>query len=275
MAMKQLGRALRRWFNHDGPGQAAAVSFYAIFAMAPLLVFGVVVSSKTLGPEKARIAAINWLSDMVPGEAAESLVSVVQMKLFAEGAWWSNLLSGFILIWAVSLVFVRLINGTRNLFDRKPETLGGLLRRNLFGRLFALLFAILAGALICGLFIGSSLAAPLIREWNIGTKGALSGLNAVVLSLGSVGLFAISSRKRPNPRALAASGIFLLLAFLAGRALFQYYITRSPVASAYGVASSLVVFLLWIYYLSCGFFIGAAICAEVNEEARKTGRRAG
>ena len=243
---------------------AAAVSFYAIFAMAPLLVFGVVVSSKTLGPEKAKTAAVNWLADMVPAEAAESLVSVVEVKLLADGPWWSNVLSAFILVWAVSLVFVRLLNGTRNIFDRKPETFGSLLRGNLLGRLFALLSAVVSGALVCLLFIGSSLAAPLIQEWNIGTKGALSVLNAVVLSLGSVALFTISSRRRLRKKALLVSGGFLLIAFLVGRALFQYYITRSPMASAYGVASSLVVFLLWIYYLSCGFFIGAAICAEYD-----------
>ena len=38
------------------------------------------------------------------------------------------------------------------------------------------------------------------------------------------------------------------------------------IASAYGVASSVVIFLVWIYYMSCGYFIGAAICAEISEE---------
>ena len=45
-----IARALRRWGQRDGTGLAASVSFYALFAMAPLLVFGVVVTSRTIGP---------------------------------------------------------------------------------------------------------------------------------------------------------------------------------------------------------------------------------
>ena len=93
-----IARALRRWGQRDGTGLAASVSFYALFAMAPLLVFGVVVTSRTIGPDKAKDAAIEWLADMIPVSAAESLVSVVHLKLIADGPWWSNVVSGLVLI---------------------------------------------------------------------------------------------------------------------------------------------------------------------------------
>ncbi len=264
--VKLMGRAVRRWVQHDGPGQAAAVSFYALFATAPLLVFGVVMASKALGPEKARESAVEWLSDMVPADAAESLVSVVHLKILADGPWWANTISAIVLVWAASLIFWRLLMGTRVMFDQKSDTAKAVFFRSLIGRLVALVFAIVVGILICLVFIVPTLAAPVIREWHLGGKSLASGLNALILTLGGVVLLRVVLSPAPKKRALFVASLFFLSSFLIGRSLFQSYISHSAIASAYGVASSLVVVLVWIYYMSCGYFIGAALCAEMSLE---------
>ncbi|MDF1824975.1 MAG: YhjD/YihY/BrkB family envelope integrity protein [Verrucomicrobiales bacterium] len=261
-ALKFLVRAIRRWMNRDGPGQAAAVSFYAVFGMAPLLVFAVVVASKALGPERAKVSAVNWLADMIPQDAAETLVSIVHVKLLADGPWWSNLLSGGVLIWAASLIFMRLVVGTRAMFGEAIESASRRFRQNLIGRGIALSFAICVGLLVCLVFVVSSLATPIVREWPVGTKTLLGMGNAFILMIGGVVLLCVVTPFRLRKRALTSAAAFLFIAFMLGRVLFQSYITHSVISSAYGVASSVVVFLVWIYYMACGYFIGAAICAE-------------
>lgn len=264
--MKKLFRyaiaGIRRWSRNDGPGLAAAVSFYAVFAMAPLLVFAVVVASRALGPEQAKASAVEWLSDMLPVEAAETLVALIHVQFLAEGAWWSNLVSGLVLVWASSLIFVRLAKGTRILFGESEESARLKFRRNLIGRGIAILFAIAAGLLICLLFITSSFVAPLVRDSAVGIKSLISVGNALVLMLGGIVLLQSVTSIHIRKRALFSTGGFLFLAFILGRSLFQTYISHSAISSAYGVASSLVVFLLWIYYMAAGYFIGAAVCAE-------------
>lgn len=263
-----IDRAIRRWLRQDGPGLSAAVSFYAIFAMAPLLVFGVVMSSKALGPEKAQASAVAWLSDMVPEDAAKEMVEVVHLKLLAGGGPWGNVFSAAILLWAVSLVFVRLLYGTRIIFDEPLPDFQKMVRRKLYGRCAALGTGLLSAAVISMGFIFSSVALPLFDDLNVGVKGALSIGNAVVLTLGGMLMFWFVPLQRPSRRSVWLAGLFLLLAFLVGRILFQAYIGRSAFATAYGVASSVVVFLIWIYYLSCGYFVGVALCAELSAKLK-------
>ena len=264
--VRLIARALRRWGQRDGTGLAASVSFYALFAMAPLLVFGVVVTSRTIGPDKAKDAAIEWLADMIPVSAAESLVSVVHLKLIADGPWWSNVVSGLVLIWATSSIFVRLLVGTRVMFNQNGETPKAVFYKNLIGRGVALGSAIVAGLIICLIFIVPTLAAPWMSDWQLGGKILAGVSNAVILSIGGYVLLRFVPSPAPRKRALFAATLFFLAAFLIGRTLFQTYITQSVIASAYGVASSVVIFLVWIYYMSCGYFIGAALCAEIAEE---------
>jgi len=261
-------RGVRRWLQHDGPGLSAAVSFYAVFAMAPLLVFAVLLASKALGPEQARASAVNWLADMVPFEMAESLVSIIQVKLLAGGAWWANLISGLVMIWAASLIFVRLVIGTRAMAGESIEETRSEFHRSLISRGIAILFAIAVGLLICVVFVASSLLTPLMDHLPVGTKTLVSVANAFLLMVGGVILMQIVSSHRLPKRALLVTGGFLFLAFILGRLLFQAYINHSAITSAYGVASSLVVFLIWIYYMACGYFIGAAVCSEIESEAR-------
>ncbi len=267
--VKFLGRAMQRWMRADGPGQAAAVSFYAVFGMAPLLVFAVVVASKALGPERAKESAVNWLADMIPMEAAETLVSIVHVKLLADGPWWSNLVSGGVLIWAASLIFMRLVVGTRTIFGEAIETATRRIRQNLIGRGIALAFAVSVGLLVCLVFVVSSVATPMVREWPVGTKTLLGMGNALILMLGGVVLLCVVTPFRLQKRALTSTAVFLFVAFMVGRVLFQSYITHSVISSAYGVASSVVVFLVWIYYMACGYFIGVAICAEFRCSEKK------
>tara|TARA_R110002096_G_scaffold131448_3_gene281315 strand:- start:363 stop:1202 length:840 start_codon:yes stop_codon:yes gene_type:complete len=267
--VKLIWRSIRRWVQHDGPGLAASVSFYALFAMAPLLVFGVVVTSRTLGPEKAKASAVEWLSDMIPVDAAESLISVMHVKILADGPWWSNVVSALVLIWASSLIFVRLLLGTRVMFDQKYETPRALFFKSLIGRLIALAFAIVVGLLICLVFIVPTLAAPWMSDWKF-AEGLAGVSNALLLTLGGLVLLRVVPSPAPRKRALFSASLFFLIAFFIGRTLFQTYISHSPIASAYGVASSVVIFLVWIYYMSSGYFIGAALCAEIANEVPRS-----
>ena len=256
---------VRRWIRHDGPGLSAAVSFYAVFAMAPVLVFAVVVASKALGPERAKQSAIDWLSDVLPHETAESLVDLVHIQFLAGGAWWADLISGLALLWASSLMFMRVTKGTRILFGENGHAKRSHFRRSLIGRGIAILFAVGVGILICLVFIFSSFATPFVSDIPFVAKSLISIGNALILMTGAIVLLQSVTLPSIQKRALFATGGFLFFAFILGRFLFQSFISHSVVFSAYGVASSLVVILIWIYYMSAGYFIGVAVCAEFHE----------
>ena len=233
--------------------------------MAPVLVFAVVVASRALGPDRAKQSAIDWLSDMLPEETALTLVDLVHVQFLAGGAWWADLISVLVLLWASSLTFMRLAKGTRVLFGEAGLPRQVLFRRSLIGRGIAILFAIGVGILICLIFILSSFAAPFVREWPFGAKSLISVGNAFILMMGAVVLLQSVTSHKVKKRALFATGGFLFLAFILGRSLFQSYITHSAIFSAYGVASSVVVILIWIYYMAAGYFIGVAVCSEFHD----------
>jgi len=263
-----IARAVARWLRHDGPGLAAAVSFYALFATAPIVLFGVMLTSRFLGPAEARASIMDWLSDLLPAEAAAEVLEAIHVESLQSGPWWSTAISALVLVWASSLIFVRLSLGIRRLFDEKRQGGRAGIRRSVLGRLFALGFAVGTGLFITLFVPLSSVLAPLGQILPVAARGVLGGANVLILVAGGMILLRIVPAETPRGRPFWTAGAFLLVLFLFGQTLLERYAARNTIATAYGVASSLVVFLIWIYFVACGYFIGVALCAELADRER-------
>lgn len=261
-----LGDSLNRWIDRDGLGQAAAVSFYAFFATAPLLVFGLAMTSwnVTSGPG-AKESAIDWLSDMVSKDTAESMLSIVRTEALQQSSPWENALAGALFLWAGSLFFYRAVYGTREVMNQAENTSPYSFKKGLIGRLVGIGIALLAGAVICIIFWLASYAR--VRAWpDMGILSILGFVNTAMMAGGAVALMWYSPKSKPRFTSLAITGAILFVAFFAGRAIFRTPIAEGTIPSTYGVASSIVVVMLWTFYLASAYFIGAAFCAELEKQ---------
>ena len=69
----------KRWFDKDGPGKAAAVSFYTLFSAAPLLFFSLLIAEGFIGSEQAKTSAVAWLGGFISEAEAFELVELIHL----------------------------------------------------------------------------------------------------------------------------------------------------------------------------------------------------
>ena len=234
-----------RWFGADGFGQAAAFSFYCIFAIAPLLAFSIALSARYLGAEDARQGTINWLENYMSASRAEGLVGLLQVEQWSDLNWIYTGLTGAFFLWGASLAFVRLRIAVNILLGNEADNIRHAIRNSVRGRILSIVLTVLAG-LVTAFFIILTAGAGNFAEWIYQasggrTPGVVKVLSFLVFAGAFVAIFRILPDRHPlSWRATGFSMIFALLAFEAGRFILNMQLTNSQLASAYGAANTSV-----------------------------------
>lgn len=258
----------------DGFGQSAAMSFYTLFSFAPITVFAMLIAGHFLGEKSAQKAAADWLDGFLARSEADAMVKMLTPSAFDDQGWLFALISGITLFWAATLIFVRLRISINVLLGHKSKTVRQAVKRSLMGRLVALSFTLGAGLLLIGGILLTSLA-PKIVELIIPFASSrigilIYGINAIIFFLSVAAIMRFFAVKAPSWRAILWGTSFVLVAFELGRILVNLYLERSEIASAYGAANTLVIFLLWIYYSSQMLLFGVTIAGVLDAPDTET-----
>jgi membrane protein len=263
--LKQLGGLFREaadgWTRVNAPRLGAALAFYTMLSMTPLLVICVSIAGIVFGAQAAegRIAGeIQNLAGPVGAQAIQSLL--------VHSAKFSGVLAALVglvtLLCGASGVLVELQDSLNLVWGIRASAGGikGLIESRFFSFLMVLGVGLLllasllftAAVAAVGKFFSHFLPAPEI---------VLHLAGIVVSFLLSTGLFAFLYKVVPATRvewrdvwvgATVTSTLFSIGKFLIG-----LYIGKAGVGSAFGAAASLVVFLVWVYYSAQVFFLGA------------------
>lgn len=258
----------KRWFDKDGAGKAAAVSFYALFSAAPLLFFSLLLAERFIGTEQAKISAVTWLGGFISEAEAFELVELIHIQVWEGNTLLSTLVFSAILLWATSQVFVRLRLGVRDIFDEQSETAVIAFKRSLVGRAVGLGLSIVLGIFVAAGFVVVSV---------LPSFSSLLGLDdfwsnplfrntwpALLLTLASSSLIRRIPDNRPSWSSILRASSFMLIAYTSGRLLLDVYMQHSAIVSAYGAASALVIFLVWMYFSAQVFFFAVALSKELE-----------
>ncbi|MFC1575989.1 YihY/virulence factor BrkB family protein [Gemmatimonadota bacterium] len=252
-----------RWFRHGAPTLSAAMAFYALTSMAPLLVIAVSIAGIFLGPDAVRVEVVAQI-EVLLGPSVASLVDEMTRGTWTEQP---GLLAGGISLGVflfTSTIAMEHLRDSLNKVWEIPVREGELLLSLLRGRLFS--FALV-------LAVGVVLLSSLILRLGVSTLDQVIGrlipfdfllfrVSAVSTSfLGLTVMFALMFRFLPDARTswrtvwvgAAATGCM----FLAGEMLIGLYLDKLGVASFYGAIGSVVVLLFWIYYSSMVLLWGA------------------
>ena len=249
------------WNRINAPRLGAALAFYTMLSMAPLLVICVSIAGLVFGAEAAESRVAGQIQELVGPTGAQAIRSLLTHPSKASGL--AAGIVGLATLWfGASGVLVELQDSLNLVWGVKSRFAGlrGLVQSRflsfamILGIGFLLLVSLLMSAAIAatGKFFGQFLPAP----------EALLHLASLALSFVVITvLFALLYKVVPDTRiewqdvwvgAAVTSALFSMGKFLIG-----YYIGKSGVGSAYGAAASLVVFLVWIYYSAQVFFLGA------------------
>jgi membrane protein len=265
------------WSEIDAPRLGAALSYYTMLSIAPLLVICIGVAGLLFGREAAQGQVAAQIQSVMGSESGKVIQDLIVQSSQKSSGIFATAVGIFMLLFGASGVFGELRDSLNLVWGVKPASAGGL-KGIIQYRFFS--FAMVLGIgflLLVSLVLSAAIAAA---EQFFGQylpiPGAILQVVNLLVSFASVTiLFALLYKVVPDTRIewrdvwIGAAVTSLL--FSVGKALIGLYLGRASVGSAYGAAGSLVVFLVWVYYSAQIFFLGAEFTRQF---AQRHGSRA-
>jgi membrane protein len=251
------------WSNHRAPTQGAALAFYTVFSLAPILVIAVAITGLVLGPRAARGELSEQLHDLLGRDGAHGVQQLVKVAAQPQSTIWATAASAGVMLFGATAVFGELQRALNTIWGvtRRPE---GRLWGRIKSRLLSFLMVVGCGLLLLATSIFSSLVSSLEglagSDWYFHDAIRWLANNAVVFLVASL-LFAVIFKVLPRAKVrwhdvgLGAAGTAAL--FTVGKYLIVLYLRHAVVASMYGAAASVVIVLLWAYYSAQILLLGA------------------
>jgi membrane protein len=266
---KLLGTSASKWSDCNAPRLGAALAFYMLLSLAPLLIFLVAICGYAFSAATAQeklLVQVHALAGAAGERTMRMLISsAAQPKsgLFASGIALLTLLFG------ASGVFLELRESLNTIWSapkRASSTLNSFVRQRLssFAMVLGLAFVLMASLLL-------STALAVLERFFIGIfpvhLAILSEMANLLISLGAISvLFALIFKYVPDVpidwRDVGIGAVFTGLLFTIGKTVLAIYFGTVGVGSTYGAAGSLVALIVWVYYSAQIFFFGAIFTHE-------------
>jgi membrane protein len=254
--------------------RGAAIAFYAVTSIAPVLLIAIVIAAVAFGQDAAQNAITAQFSGLMGDQAAQLLQSAVASAAKKSSGILATVVGLLTLFLTASGAFGEMQSALNVIWKAKPT--GTTLSRLIRTRIVSLsLVAALGFLLLASLVVSSALAAfgnELDAMLPFGSS-ILSAINFIVsFALISV-LFAMIYKfvpDRPSAwRDVILGAVVTTLLFMAGKSLIATYIGSSSTVSSYGAAGALIALLLWVYYSAQIFLLGAEFTkAYSNSKSR-------
>lgn len=254
-------------FMRDGcPALAAALAYYAIFSLPPLLVLLLVTIGTAVDPETVRELLTGQVGALLGPRGAEQVLQLLRNASRPEMGGTAAILGLLALLFGATTAFAHLQNALNTAWGvapnpRRGDVLNFLLKRLIslamvLGIAFFLLISLVIGAVIAA--VGNLLSA-FAPQWLSQQFLAVIDIS-LSLTIATL-LFAALFQYLPDAvvrwRHALAGGFLTGILFSVGKAAIGLYIGRTDPGSVYGAAGSLVVILLWLYYTAVILFLGA------------------
>lgn len=269
-----LYRAFELWSDADGLRMSAAMSFYGMLSLAPLLVLIVAALGLWLDREMLEASLIEQIGGVVGRQGAEVIgAALASAQEPGQGLIASLLAFGLLLVGATG-VFAELQSALERLWTQGTGVAAvdawwhtATLRLRGVAYILAFGFLMLVSTVIASLL-------SLLEAWagsRFETKLLLTVLNQLISFVITTGLFValmrMSAGPQPRLRHLLVGAAVGALLFGVGKHALALYLSTAAVVSAYGAAGSLVVLLMWIYFAAAVLLFAAAV-ARVMAERR-------
>ena len=260
--------AVNAWVDDYAASMGAALSFYTVFSLAPMLLIVIAIAGLVFGAEAAQGQIFGELRGLFGDESARAIEALLaSVNKPAEGVL-ATVVGLVVLLLGATTVFGELQDALDRIWRaparHTPLGLWGLLRARLlsfgmiFGLAFLLMVSLVFGALVTalGTWWGGLFESP-FAGWALVAQGVNLGVGFVLTTAVFAMIYKLMPRVRVHWHDVWLGSVVTALLFTVGKFLIGLYIGKSGVASAFGAAGSLVVVLLWVYYSAQTFLLGA------------------
>lgn len=271
-----LGETLHRCAIHATDTQSAAIAFYTLFSLVPVLLAASSMARRFLGEREAGRQIARQLQGIMGSNAGLAVEALLERAPRPEtGVGYGGVLGIVVFVLGATAGFIQLQEALNRVWEVAPrpgQMLRSFLRRRLLSFGLVLTFGLLA-------FVSMTLSAALLALTDfLATRvpiplALVTFGNEVLSFLVLAVLIALVYRVLPDARlewwdvrvgAVASSALFSI-----GKWAIGFYLGRSAAATQFGVAGSLAVVLLWVYYASYILLFGAELTAVYSSRYRR------
>ncbi|HLJ21885.1 MAG TPA: YihY/virulence factor BrkB family protein [Stellaceae bacterium] len=266
--------AVRGWVEDRAASMGAAIAYYTVFSIAPILLLVIAIAGLAFGDQAAQGALVGNLSEVIGTEGAEALQALIKQAAIGAAGPIATVVSLSTMALAATAVLAELQSALKVVWKVQAKP-GGKIVMAIKHRLLCL--AIILG---CGVLLGASLATStainVLSDYLSSVHAALPYILGVLNVCATLGmttvLFGMIFKILPDApiewRDVWAGAAFTAVLFTVGKHLLSLYIGGKNVASVYGAAGALVIILLWVYYSAQILLFGAEITKAHAERRR-------
>jgi membrane protein len=262
-ALAILRATFSSWVEDRAPSMGAALAYYTLFSIAPLLLIVISLAGLWFGPEAARGEIYGQLKGLVGAAGASAIQELIESVNKPAGGIVGTLIGLVLTLIGATTVFAELQDSLDKVWRapaREASGLWKLLRSRLlsFGLIMGIGFLMIVSLLLSALLAAiEGWWAPRLVGWEV----LLQVVNQIIAFMMVTLMFAMIYKLMPRAhiewRDVAIGSVVTAAMFTIGKFLIGFYIGTSGVSSGFGAAGSLVALLVWVYYSAQIFLLGA------------------
>ncbi|MEO5702537.1 MAG: YihY/virulence factor BrkB family protein [Gammaproteobacteria bacterium] len=267
--IKSLGGLLNdtfnSWLDDKAPRMAAALAFYMIFSIAPLLIIVIAIAGIAFGQDEVRAQIAQQIAGLVGPAGEATVMSVIDQISKPTTSIIAAVIGILTVLFGASGVFGELQDSLNTIWKVQPKpgrAIIGIIKERFLSFVMILVLGFL---LLVSLVISTALSAlaTYLKGRVFDSHYYLQSLDFILSFTVTTLLFAMIYKILPDARVkwghvwIGAATTALL--FSLGKFLIGLYLANSTMASAYGAAGSLIIILIWVYYSAQILFFGAEL----------------
>ncbi|HKI05622.1 MAG TPA: YihY/virulence factor BrkB family protein [Thermoanaerobaculia bacterium] len=269
---------IANWNKHSATTHSAALAYLSLFSLAPVVILTVAISGWAFGAEAAQGRIALELGRFIGAEGATAVQDLVAASSRPRTNRITALIGTVTLLVSATAALIQLQDSLNTIWEVSPKP-GFFLKQLLKKRLLCFLLILGVGALVLASLAASAGLAFLQRilesRLEVGLATLVGWADVVLSWIVITTLIGLVYRVLPDVKigwrdVAWGAGVTAVL-FLIGKYAIGFYLGRVPIASSYGAAGSLVLILVWIYYSSLIFLLGAEF-TRVHSRRYREGR---
>ena len=260
-----LVRAVKGWVADKATSMGAALAFYSLLSLAPLLVVVIAITGLALGRDEAQQLLLTQVGQLLGDAGAEGIRTLLESVDTEREGVLATLVGGAMLLVGATTVFAELKTDLDRIWKETAQGASGVwgfLRTRLlsFGMVMAVAFLLLVSLVV------SAAVAAAGEAWFGRFESLLHVIEFVMSVAVMAALFAMMYKLLPAARIawsdVWSGALFTAILFWIGKFAIGLYLGKNDVVSAFGSAGTVVLVIVWVYYSAQIFFVGAEFTHE-------------
>lgn len=261
--MKLLKQTFKEYNEDKVPRLAAALAYYTVFSIPPLLVIVIAIVGFFFGRSNAQDAILQQVSNLIGAQGADAIGTILMSTDDPEGGLIATIIGVVLLLLGASGVFGQLQDSLNTIWEVRPKPgqgIGAMIRKRFFtfSMVLGVGFLLLVSMVITTFLVS---LGTIIRGVLPGSTLVLQIVNFLVAFLLITLLFGLIYRYVPDAK-IAWKDVWLgaavtTLLFTIGKQVIGLYLGNSDIGSTFGIFASLIVLLVWVYYFAQIMLFGA------------------